>query len=196
MPEMKKVFDITINKNNEILTANVGWCLLKLLSENRLPLVVYDCSPLIILGVHYNKETNELFLGARDSGPPFSVTQYSCRPVIIPGPDYKRKATLEFSADGTRLFTYPAPIATDDKGATYAVDWWDRTPRGRVVAVGRDGHLKFAYNGHNQFNTFSSPFNLMNIAVTKSNHIVVADKNNHALHVLQTDGRLIRLQNT
>ena len=94
--------------------------------------------PLKILGIHYDYNSNELFIGAKDFFSNYPVTQYSPRPVIILGQDCERKNTIEFSTGGKRLFTYPVRIDTDVNRTIYVVDMVNDEHHGRIVAVRRD----------------------------------------------------------
>lgn len=194
----EEVFDLTMNSKNELVTARFD-CIseLKVLTAKNELKTVRDFIPLKVLGMHYNKYWNELFIGVRDSGPKYSVNRNSERSVIVcGGQHYRRKRTIEFNSEGHRLFTYPARINTDDNSTIYVIDSINDEWHGRIVAVSMIGVLKFTYSGYEYFNKSNSAFSPLDIAVSQSKNLVVLDGDNHVLHILRTDGQLIGLQNT
>ncbi|VDI57326.1 Hypothetical predicted protein [Mytilus galloprovincialis] len=101
---------------------------------------------MILLAIHVNKD-NEVIVGLREQGPPFPVQDFSVRQVIIFGSDYQRKVTLEFDKKGNKLFSYVHRIRTDSRNVVYVIDCLDNDNNGRIVAVDRNGRLKFTYDG-------------------------------------------------
>ncbi|CAG2230375.1 unnamed protein product [Mytilus edulis] len=130
---------------------------------------VLDTSPMMALAVHVNKD-NEVIIGMREQGPPFPVQDFSVRQVIMFGSDYQRKVTLEFDKKGINC------SAIDNNA--------------RIVAVDRNGRLKFTYDGQKDLGTFKP----QGITITPSDNIVVSDAHNEELHVLNSKGQLLGLQ--
>jgi len=66
------------------------------------------------------------------------------------------------------------------------------TSRGtaRVVAVGREGDLRWTYTGHSKINV-TTQFNPNGVVTTTSGHIIVNDFYTHALHVLSEQGDIL-----
>ncbi|CAG2230380.1 unnamed protein product [Mytilus edulis] len=146
-------------------------------------------SPMISVAIHVNKE-NEVVVGIREQGPPFPVKDFSVRQVIIFDSNYKRKVTLEFDKKGIKLFSYALRIRTDSRNVVYVIDRFDNDNNGRIVAVHRNGRLKFTFDGQTYLETFKP----QGITITPSNNIVVSDSGSNALHVLNSNGDLLALQ--
>ncbi|XP_071169215.1 uncharacterized protein [Mytilus edulis] len=185
----RNVFDIAINKDGEILMKEFDVSTIQIISHVGEVKTVLDTTPMILLAIHVNKD-NEVIVSLREQGPPFPVQDFSVRQVIIFNSDYQRKFTLEFDKKGNKLFSYALHIRTDSKNVVYVVDCFDRQKNGRIVAVDRNGCIKFIYDGQNRLGTFK-PYA---ITVTQSDNIVVADYSNDALHVINSNGHLLGLQ--
>lgn len=185
------VFDMSLHSNKEILFTKVGGKQLSSLSSDGEVNVVANSSSshMLFLSVHISKD-NELYIGLREPGPAFPVTDFSVRQVIILGDKYERKATFEADKSGTKLFSYPCRICTDSKQVIYIADWLNAELTGRIVAIDRNGRLKFTYDGHDSVEEFW-PFGM---AVTPSDNIILSDRHNDMLHVLNSKGQLIGLQ--
>lgn len=185
----KQIFDIAINRDNEILfneMVNNDVCILTPAGEIK---TVVDTSPMVPLSLHINKD-NELLLGVREQGTAFPASNFSVRQVIIFDNDLKRRVTLENDTKGIKLFSYPARIKTDSKNVLYVADWMNEHHIGRIVAVDTNGRVKFTYNGNPDFQTFVPH----GIAITPSDNIILSDYRNNALHVLNSRGELLGLQ--
>ncbi|CAC5377203.1 unnamed protein product [Mytilus coruscus] len=184
----RNIFDIAINKDGEILLKEYDNTI-KILSSSGEVDTVLDTSPMMLLAIHVNKD-NELIVGLREQGPPFPVQNFSVRQVIIFGSDYQRKVTLEFDKKGNKLFSYAFRIRTDSRNIVYVIDGFDVDNNGRIVAVDRNGRLKFTYDGQKDLGTFKPE----GITITPSDNIVVADLANDSLHVMNSKGDLLGLQ--
>ncbi|XP_052064400.1 uncharacterized protein LOC127704398 [Mytilus californianus] len=185
----KSIFDFATNKDGEILFIEYDTNKIQLLSPAGEVNTVLDISPMKPLAIHVNKD-NEVIVGIREQGPPFPVQDFSVRQVIIFGSDYQRKITLEFDKKGNKLFRYALRIRTDSKNVVYVSDRFDNDGNGRIVAVDRNGRLKFTYDGQ----TYSETFQPQGITITPNDNIVVADYDNDALHVINSKGDLLGLQ--
>jgi hypothetical protein len=53
-----------------------------------------------------------------------------------------------------------------------------------MVVLGKERGVKWIYQGHPQINTEDKPFNPRDIVTTSVGNVIVADSNNHALHVI------------
>ncbi|XP_063436755.1 uncharacterized protein LOC134718158 [Mytilus trossulus] len=185
----RKIFDFAINKDNVILLVEFHDHKIQVLSPSGEVRTVLDTSPMTLLAIHVNKD-NEVIVGFREPGPPFPVRDFSVRQVIIFGRDYQRKITLEFDKQGNKLFSYAARIRTDSRNIVYVIDRTVSHLNGRIVAVDRNGRLKFIYDGQMDLGTFQPK----GIAITSSDNIVVVDAVNAALHVINSKGDLLGLQ--
>ncbi|VDI82542.1 Hypothetical predicted protein [Mytilus galloprovincialis] len=185
----RKICDIAIDKDGEIHFIEHHDNKIQILSPAGEVKTVVDSSPMTLLAIHVSNE-NEIIVGLREPGPPFPVHDFSVRQVIIFGSDYKRRATLELDKKGNKLFSYALCIRTDSKNVVYVIDNFGNTNSGRIVAVDRNGRLKFTYDGHNDLGTFQPA----GITITPSDNIVVAEWTYDALHVINSKGDLLGLQ--
>ncbi|CAC5377196.1 unnamed protein product [Mytilus coruscus] len=185
----RRIFCTAINKDGKILLKNFDDNTIQILSPAGGVKTVLDTSPMMLLAIHVNKD-NEVIVGLRELGPPFPVLDFSVRQIIIFDSDYQRKVTLEFDKKGDKLFSYAFCIRTDSKNVIYVVDVLDNKDSGRIVAVDRNGRIRFTYDGQKDLETFKP----QGITVTPSDNIVVADYSNDALHVINSKGDLLGLQ--
>lgn len=184
----KRIFDIALNREGEIISNEMvdnNVCILTSSVEIK---TVLDTSPLMPLYLHVDKD-NELIVGLRTRGPVFPITDFSVRQVIIFDSDFKRKVVLETDKKGGKLFSYPGRIKTDSNNVLYIADRKSADGCGRIVAVDRNGRLKFTYNG----NPVLDKFIPHRIAITPSNKTILSDERNNALHLLNTRGKLLAL---
>ncbi|XP_071169341.1 protein wech-like [Mytilus edulis] len=184
-----RIYDMAMNQDGEILFQDYDNNKIQMLSPTGEIKSVLETSQMMALAVHINKE-NEVIVGIREPGAAFPATNFSVRQVIIFGGDYQRKGTLEFDKKGNKLFSYAARIRTDSKNVVYVIDHFDSDKNGRIVAVDRNCRLKFIYDEH----TYSETFQPSGITITPSDNIVVADYQNDALHVINSNGELLGLQ--
>lgn len=62
---------------------------------------------------------------------------------------------------------------------------------GRVMALNREGKVRWIYKGHPQVNSDYNLFDPSDIVTSKVGQIIVTDHLNHALHVLSELGDLL-----
>lgn len=188
----KSIFDIAVNKNGDLLftqPSHVSESPIRMILPSGEIKTVLDPKPMRLLAIHINKD-DELICGLREQGDPFPLHDFSVRQVVLFGTDYKRKLTFETDTKGRKLFAHPARIRTDSKNNIYVIDWADRDLTGMLVAINGNGRLKFTYRGPHNFEIFKP----MSIVVTPHDNIVLCEKHNHALLVLDSKGTLIALQ--
>lgn len=186
------ILDIAVNKDGEVLftpPSSVPESPIRILLTSGEIQTVLDPKPMRLLALHLNKD-DELVCSLREQGDPFPRHDFSSRQVVIFGRHYKRKLTFEFDVKGEKLFTYPARIRTDSKNVNYIVDWLCIDQSGRIVAIDRNGRLKFTYCGPTCFEYFYPS----SIVVTPTDNILLCDPCNHALLALNSKGNLIALQ--
>lgn len=188
----KPIFDLALNKNGEVLFTQPSRipespiCMALPSGEIK---TVLDPKPMRLLALHINKD-DELICGLREQGDPFPLHDFSVRQVVLFGTDYKRKLTFETDTKGRKLFAHPSRIRTDSKNNIYVIDWANRDLTGKLVAINGNGRLKFTYRGPHNFENFKP----MSIVVTPHDNIVLCEKHNNALLVLDSKGTLIALQ--
>ncbi|CAC5418969.1 TRIM71 [Mytilus coruscus] len=175
-----KCIDFALGRKDEIYYGQFHGSELKVLSNDGVTKKVLSTSPMIILGMHINKD-NEIILGLRVQGCPIKVTDVSSRQIAVFGESNKRKLLIEYDQRGKKLFSYIWRISTDLHNNIYAIDLFENL-NGRLVALERSGGVKFIYEGHSGVNSSPTPFNPSGIVVTNTNIIIVSDKDNHSLH--------------
>ncbi|VDI32664.1 Hypothetical predicted protein [Mytilus galloprovincialis] len=185
----RKISDIATNKDGEILFIEHRDHKIQVLSHTGEVKTVLDSSPMKLFAIHVNKD-NEVVVGLREPGPPFPVHNFSVRQIITFSGDYNRRETIEFDKKGNKLFNYAFCIRTDSRNIVYIIDIFDNDSNGRIVAVDRNGRLKFIYDGQKDTETFQPN----GITITPSDNIVVSDYYNKALHVINSKGDLLGLQ--
>lgn len=156
---------------------------------------LYYAPPMIILAVHLTSEDN-LMIGLRDNGPKYDLTECSKRQLAVFDSNYKQTQSFEFDKSGNRLFTYLARIATDSDGMIYIINWKNHSHTGNIVGIDKTGNLKFRYEGHHSVNTVYDSFNPEGMVISPSNYVIISDVDNSTLHVLNSNGDVIGLQNT
>lgn len=142
------MFDFTLDRNDEVLFTNISTeeeNPVRMISSGEIRTVL-DPKPMRLTAIHINRD-NELICGLREQGPPFPVHNFAIRQIVIFGSDNHRKNTLENDTKGRKLCSCPATIRTDSQNVMYVADWKNADQIGRLVAVDRTGHLKFAYSG-------------------------------------------------
>ncbi|CAG2196036.1 TRIM2_3 [Mytilus edulis] len=98
---------------------------------------------------------------------------------------------IHVNKDNEVIVDYAYRIRTDSRNVVYVIDRFDNdSSNGRIVAVDRNGRLKFIYDGQKDTGTFQPK----GITITPSDNIVVADYYNEALHVINSKGDLLGLQ--
>lgn len=184
-----------VKRDNEIAFSRYYTCEIKLLSGDGSIRPFLDVAPMIPLAKHFNQQ-GEFIVGLREQGPALPSTQFSTRKLAIFGTDNKLKFTVEFDKTGAKLFSYIRRITTDSIDNIYAIDRIRNEDDGRIVALSRHGEVNFIYAGHSSMNYAKKPFRPTDIIVTQSNSILVADCDDHALHLLNEKGEVIASQNT
>lgn len=186
--------DIDVSPSGELFAAfTVEGCIKRLTSSGKFEMF-YDCSPLILRGLHITK-SGYLLIGVRECGIAFPITDRSSRQILIINNDKKLKKTLEFDPFGKRLFSVPLQITTNNNGDICVVDAVSMT-EGRVIAVRELVEMiKWEYLGHKSVNSRKFPFNPDGIVCTKTGNIIVCEKETHTLHILSEFGAFIHCQN-
>jgi hypothetical protein len=183
-----KIYDMALTKNNDILISISNTSDIKLITQSGQIKPFLSVSPLLPTGIHVTN-SNDIILGVVDDTDTSNLTNKSCRKIIVYGENKKIKQSYQYQKRKQRLFTVPHRI-TDVNSDIVVID---RTSYddGRVVVLGKEGGVKWIYQGHPQINTEDKPFGPWDIVTTSVGNIIVADCDIHTLHVLSGEGELL-----
>jgi hypothetical protein len=184
-----EIFDMALTKRNDILLSICDSSEVKLLTNAEEIKSFISVAPLQPTGIHLTNN-NDIILGVMDKGDIYKLTDTSCRKIIVFGENNKVKQSYQYKKHKQRLFTYPFRI-TD---VNFDIVVIDRTSEddGRVVVLGKEGDVKWIFQGHPQINTEDKPFDPKDIVTTSVGNVIVADSNNHTLHVISGGGELLK----
>jgi hypothetical protein len=181
-----QIYDMTLTKSNDILIA-INSSDVKLLTQSGQIKPFLSVSPLITTGIHVT-QNNDIILGVIENDT-YKLTDKSCRKIIVFGENKKEKQSYQYNKHKQRLFTFPYRI-TDVNSDIVVIDLTSDDD-GRVVVLGKEGGVKWIYQGHPQINTEDKTFNPLGIVTTSVSNVIVADFNNHTLHVISGEGELL-----
>jgi hypothetical protein len=183
-----EIYDITLTKSNDILISTYNSSDVKLITQSGQVKPFLSVSPLITTGIHVTNN-NDIILGVIDDGDTYKLTDTSCRKIIVFGENKKEKQSYQYNKRKQRLFTIPFRIK--DVNSDIVVIDRASDDDGRVVVLGKEGDVKWFYQGHPQINTEDKSFDPCDIVTTSVGNIIVADYNNHTLHVISGEGELL-----
>jgi hypothetical protein len=146
---------LALTKRNDILLSICDSSEVKLLTNAEEIKSFISVAPLQPTGIHLTNN-NDIILGVMDKGDIYKLTDTSCRKIIVFGENNKVKQSYQYNKHKQRLFTYPFRI-TD---VNFDIVVIDRTSEddGRVVVLGKEGDVKWIFQGHPQINTEDKPF--------------------------------------
>jgi len=142
-------------QSNDVLLYMDGSSDIKLLTKSREIKSFISVAPLITTGIHVTNN-NDIILGAMEKGT-YTLTDTSCRTIIVFGENKKEKQSYQYNKRKQRLFTVPYRI-TGVNTDIVVIDCISKFDR-RVVVLGKEGCVKWTYQGHPQINTEDKPFN-------------------------------------
>ncbi|VDI72196.1 Hypothetical predicted protein [Mytilus galloprovincialis] len=146
-------------------------------------------SPLKSISVHVS-QTNRIFVGLVECFPiTFPAKKDSVRRVVVLNLNGDLQHIYEYDKDNQRLFTSPWKIITL-KDTMIIIDRVNKNFEGRVIGLDYGGKLLWTYNGCDT-KLDSGKFYPIDISTNSSGTIFVADKDNHAVHVLNSTGEFI-----
>jgi hypothetical protein len=183
-----QIYDMTLTKSNDILISSINSSDVKLITQSGQVKPFLSVSPLKTTGIHVT-HNNDIILGVMEDGDTYKLTDKSCRKIIVFGENKKEKQSYQYNKHKQRLFTYPYRI-TDVNSDIVVIDLTSNED-GRVVVLGKEGGVKWIYQGHPQINTEDKPFNPCDIVATSVGKVIVADYNNDTLHVISGEGELL-----
>ena len=182
-----EIYDMTLTKSNDILISTINSSDVKLITQSGRIKPFLSVSPLITTGIHVTNN-NDIILGVVEKYT-YKLTDKSCRKIIVFGENKKEKQSYQYNKHKQRLFTVPYRI-TNVNSDIVVIDSTSNDD-GRVVVLGKEGGVKWTYQGHPQINTEDKPFDPWDIVTTSVGNVIVADYNNHTLHVISGGGELL-----
>jgi hypothetical protein len=182
-----EIYDMTLTKSNDILISSINSSDVKLITQSGQIKPFLSVSPLITTGIHVTNN-NDIILGVMEEDT-YKLTDKSCRKIIVFGENKKEKQSYQYNKHKQRLFTVPYRI-TNVNSDIVVIDSTSNDD-GRVVVLGKEGGVKWTYQGHPQINTEDKPFDPWDIVTTSVGNVIVADYNNHTLHVISGGGELL-----
>lgn len=151
---------------------------------------IFKVAKLLTCAVHVTRNKT-IIIGAVKQKASFSVKG---RCVIFIGDlDWNNVSEYEYDYQNKPLFTYPHRITSTSNGNICVIDVLDEYGSGRVVVMRMrpEGNYLQVYTGHPEMNSQVRRFDPKDIITTPSDNIIVADCNNHLLHILNSDGQLL-----
>ncbi|XP_071160541.1 E3 ubiquitin-protein ligase TRIM71-like [Mytilus edulis] len=146
-------------------------------------------SPLKSISIHVSKN-NRIFVGLVEDFPiTYPATEDSVRRVVVLNQDCDLQHIYEYDKDNQRLLTSPWKITTLND-TMYIIDRVNKNFEGRVMGLDYGGKLLWTYNGCDT-KLDSGKFYPIDISTNSSGMILVADKDNNAVHVLNSTGEFI-----
>ena len=183
------IYDMTLTSNNDLLLSVGNSSDIKLLTKSgEIKPFFSVSSSLLTLGIHVTSDNN-IIVGVKEPGNPYTPTDKSTRALLIFGMNGKQQHTYQYDSNKHRLFTFPRRITTDNNKDIVVVDSTSGDT-GRVVVVGKEGGLRWTYTGHSKINV-TTQFDPRDVVTTTAGHIIVCDYRTHALHVLSEQGDIL-----
>ena len=102
---------------------------------------------------------------------------------------YSSKGKIRHTLDQIK-FRYPMKVAVNKVNQDlYICDHEedDAYFPGKVIAVGADGHLRYEYLGQGEMN-----FTPVEVCTDQMGHILITDRNNNRVHILDQEGQFIK----
>jgi hypothetical protein len=183
-----QIEDMTLTKSNDILISTFISSDVKLITQSGQIKPFLSVSPLITTGIHVT-HNNDILLGVMDDGDTYKLTDTSCKKIIVFGENKKEKQSYQYNKCKQRLFTYPFRI-TDVNSDIVVIDSTSNDD-GRVVVLGKEGDVKWIYQGHPEINTVDNPFDPWDMVTTSAGNVIISDHDNHTLHVISGEGELL-----
>ncbi|XP_061192182.1 uncharacterized protein LOC133200389 [Saccostrea echinata] len=93
---------------------------------------------------------------------------------------------IQYKDTGEPLYHDPASMEENKNGDIVVSNWATNT----VVVVNNEGKFKFEYKGNHQ-NNLEDTFTPDGVATDSMCHILIADRNNHIVHVIDRNGQIL-----
>ncbi|XP_062621614.1 uncharacterized protein LOC134283171 [Saccostrea cucullata] len=162
--DYESVYEVRDEKIHEIIKINWKWELFDSWDLNSVCSTSSD-DLLVILHNGYRKQTK--------------VVLFS---------DYKEKQTIQFDSEGQPLYSsdYSSRNVCENRNLDICVADGGANA---VIVVNQAGKLRFRYTGTTSATNRS--FYVYGITSDSHSHILIADYNNHCIHILDQDGQLL-----
>ncbi|CAC5379315.1 unnamed protein product [Mytilus coruscus] len=152
----------------------------------------YSFTPLQTTAVHVTK-ANQIIVGVREKGEPFPVK--GPRQVIVMDMDGRKEKVYHLDNDRQSIFTVPIRIISDNDNNIFVLDRLKADVSGRIVALNKTNGIRWVYSGQLDIKK-QKKFQPGDLVVTKSDNIIITDRDNHLIHILNTSGQCIHYLNT
>lgn len=182
------VYDIAVTSDNNLLLSLLGETKLRLFNVNtgQGSDCRYNVASMWTWGIHVTKD-QKVIIGAAST--PFV---HECRKVVIVMDEQGNRLTqYEHDNKNKPLFTLPHRITSTSNGNIWVVDHVELYGNGRVVMLQQTRSNVQIYDGHPDINSANKPFDPQDILTSPEDNIIVTDRNNHTLHILDHDGVII-----
>lgn len=181
-----EIIDIALSSTDDLLFSSLqSPSELKTFAKSGETKTLLDVSPMAIFCIHVNREDEQILVLVEQSEP-YNQT------IAVFGTDHEKKVTID---NKSKIFNKIRRIVCDSRNQMYAIDEKaDKDGNRRVVSFDMEGNIIFSYDGCERIKT--DLFAPTDIVVTADDNIIIADMFSNALHVLNTNGELIALQNT
>ena len=178
------IYDMAPTRSNDILISIIKSSDVKLITQSGKTKSFLSLAPLITTGIHVTNN-NDIILGVVEEYT-FKPTDNSCRKIIVFGENKREKQSHQYNKRKQRLFTVPCRITVVNSDIVVIDRRSDDDER--VVVLGKEGGVKWIYQGHPKINIEDNPFDPRDIVATSVGNVVVADCNNDAIHAISGEG--------
>ena len=179
------ITDVGIMSNKILLADRTPTLKLINVSTKEVSASKYYAGSLLIIAFHVTDE-QKVVLGARSPGDIFPVQ--GKRVVIIMDANGNKITEWEYNQHGERIFSAPRPSASLNNGNIFILDYLPSSDRSRILILCPLGNVLNTYFGHSDINDEENPFTPGGMTRTTSDNILLCDMDNHALHLLSSDG--------
>ncbi|KAK3103929.1 hypothetical protein FSP39_022981 [Pinctada imbricata] len=176
--------DLIALNNGHLVLIGYMEALVSLLNNNGDEIRSFDTKPLRPYRIS-KTENDDILVSLRDFDGDFTLQPTSRRVIQRMRLTGKVLHTYEFREDGkTRLFTLPTGIA-ENKNTDVCVVNRLASDRGELIALHKDGRVKFAYSGDRLLSKMFAP---LDVACDEKCHIMITEWYSKGVHVLNSKG--------
>ncbi|VDI68887.1 Hypothetical predicted protein [Mytilus galloprovincialis] len=181
-------FDIT--KTKEILIAMEKEGKIMILKPSLKMKLFFSRSGFSPSAIHITKD-DKVIVGVREKGVlEVSSDEDSRRQIIVFDKNGQEENVFEYDKKGKRIISTPMRIKTNTDEDMLIIDMTSNF-EGRIVFLTKNGNVSLVYKGE------ESPYSLFNpydLVVTARDNAIISDIANQAFHILNSYGKLIKIQ--